>query len=55
MTPDQIKEEARRCFERELLDDAVQEELKRLRSQHNQSLWQRLLDKLPFTLTRRNT
>ncbi len=32
MTPDQIKEEARRYFEREQFDDALQKELKRLQA-----------------------
>lgn len=47
----QAHEELRRELFGELFDAAVEAERARLRAQSNQSLWQRLLDKLPFTIT----
>lgn len=41
---------ARREFHKELFDDAVAREVTKLREQRGRSLWQRLLDKLPFTI-----
>ena len=58
MTPDeqptaQIVAQARREFLAELQGEAVAKEVARLRTQHNKSLWQRLIDKLPFTIQRK--
>lgn len=55
MDPVRIILAAREQFRKELFDDAVKQEVERLRRQENRSLWQRLLDKLPFTITWRNT
>lgn len=46
--------EARALLDAEAWDEAVQAELKRLRAQRGRSLWQRLIDKLPFTIIWRN-
>lgn len=56
MDPINVILAARRQFEKELFDDAVKKEVATLRKQADRSLWQRLLDKLPFviTITRRN-
>lgn len=49
----QVIEQARREFADELYREAVTQEVKRLRAEHNKSLWQRLIDKLPFTIRRK--
>lgn len=51
MDPKRILHAAQREFQRELFNRRVQEEVERLRTRHDRSLWQRLLDKLPFTIT----
>ena len=54
MDPINVILAARRQFEKELFDDAVEKEVATLRKQADRSLWQRLLDKLPFAITWRN-
>lgn len=54
MDPARILSAAREQFRKELFDDAVKREVELLRRQENRSLWQRLLGKLPFTITWRN-
>ncbi len=51
MDPINVILAARRQFEKELFDDAVSKEVAQLRKQAGRSLWQRLLDKLPFVIT----
>lgn len=48
-----VVQEARRQFHAELFAERVREEVDLMRKQAGRSLWQRLLDKLPFTITRK--
>lgn len=50
---EQIKREAKQLLMQEKHDLAVQKELKKLRAERGRSLWQRLIDKLPFTIRRK--
>ena len=51
----QIKARAHEELAQESFRAAVDAEKTRLRAVRNRSLWQRLIDKLPFTITRKNT
>lgn len=53
MDPQEVIRCAERRFAKELFDAAVKRQVEALRARKNQSLWQRLIDKLPFTITRR--
>lgn len=48
--PARVIAEARRQFEKEQFDLAVAAEVRLIRTTHQRSFWQRLLDKLPFTI-----
>lgn len=51
--PMQVAVEAARIFQQERHQAAVQKEVERLRAKHARPWWRRLLDLLPFTITRR--
>lgn len=51
LDPSAIEEVARRELRDEQHRAAVERRKAQLREQKNKSLWQRLIDKLPFTIT----